>query len=53
MPMVNEATSEDVDRTSPASESRSSSDFDMAMQRRRQCRREGRRHRPAQVHIHH
>ena len=42
-----------VDGTSPASESRSSSDFDTAMHYRRQCRREGRRHRPAQVHIHH
>ena len=34
MPMANEAMSEDVDGTSPASESRSSSDFETAMQRR-------------------
>ena len=51
--MANEASSDDHDATSPGSDSRSTSDFETAMQRRRPCRREGRRHRPAQVHIHH
>ena len=51
--MANKAISDDQDATSGGSDSRSTSDFKTAMQRRRPCRREGRRHRPAQVHIHH
>ena len=53
MSMASERRSEDVDAASPASESRSSSDFETAMHHRHQCRREGRRHRLAQVLIHH
>ena len=47
MLMANKARTEDVEGTS-ASEIDSSSNFDTAMQ----CRHEGRRHRPAIVHVH-